>query len=284
MRFMLWKIWAKVRHEILPQKAFVALLCLVQIGRPLLTMLLALGLKAQVSVQFTAQAGQRMLVGVNGFLQHSQPSHSVLIQGLDTGINRIEVLLLADSTAFFRTLRLPSGTHYYQLVQEGTQRRWRYAEMGPKPDREVVFHQKLAWHPGPLPPTGPAVVPTNPAPQEWPPAPVAIESSTKTSVVEAVNPPAAAQTPSARPPLPTFQPSEYEFERLQKSLTYGRDNGFTHQDLQLLVSQFRYENSKLDFLIRAYPLAKEPARFPELASLLEFPASRERLASETWNK
>jgi hypothetical protein len=40
----------------------------------------------------------------------------------------------------------------------------------------------------------------------------------------------------------------------------------------------------LDFLIRAYPLAKEPARFPELASLLEFPASRERLASETWNK
>lgn len=267
------------------KKGFVALLCLVQIALRLCVVLLAVGLKAQVSVQLTAPAGQRMLVGVNGYLQHSQPSHAVLLQGLDTGQHSLEILLLADSTAYFRTVRLPAGSHFYQLTKEGDHYRWRYAETGPKPDREVVVHQKAAWSPGPRP--TPAQATTPPPPASTPPAalaeapviapiPVVAEQA---SVVEAA-PPAENQ----RPPLPVFQKNDYEFERLQKSLAYGRAHGLTHQDLTTLVQVFRYENSKLDFLIRAYPLALEPQRFAELQSNLEYPASRERLAAETWKK
>ena len=67
-------------------------------------------------------------------------------------------------------------------------------------------------------------------------------------------------------------------------MEFGRENGFTHEELITLVKGFKYENSKLDFLIRAYPMALEKPRFATLAELLEFPESKARLAAETWNK
>lgn len=89
---------------------------------------------------------------------------------------------------------------------------------------------------------------------------------------------------AARPPLPNLDNLAYEFERLQRSLEYGRANGFTPGELLTLVKGFKYENSKLDFLIRAYPMALEKDQFPQLADVLEFPESKARLAQETWKK
>ncbi len=267
----------------------------------------------QVSIYIEDQTGSGFKLGINGYIQNTDPTKQLIIQKLDTFPFDVRVEL-APNAFFNKKMHFHERGHYHYIVttnsRDELQLRYR-GKMEQLPEAVITMDLQHVLPQRPLAST--AAVSKKPIPeatphpiaQEVPPENTLAEID-ETTVEEQPVPPTPSSpnkpvqkaiageqqiqsSPSAETPKPTPSPvqtyeafltelrsTEFEFEKLNKSRDFARIHHYTLEELKQVLKVMKYDNTRLELIRALKAEIKEMGKTPALRESLEYEVSKQQ--------
>lgn len=263
---------------------------------------------AQVNVIIKDPTNSGFILGVNGFVQNTEPVDQVIIKGLDTIPHQLIVQL--DSTVWFsKLIHLRSSGNYNYIIttnsRDELQLRYRGKTSSPPSGIVSMEVQRLVPMQQPEPVITASVkssdnfqitsadtvetkvvVPTREIVEVKTVAPEfvhLIPDSTKladpTEKTDTL--PLSSDTILSMPSpfavlLTNLQKTEFEFEKLQKSEDFIQKHSFTIEELRQVFRLLSYDNSRLQLLQSIHNDEIDMSVYQDLAEELDYEISRQK--------
>lgn len=264
----------------------------------------ALTARAQVSIMITDETNQGFILGVDGYIQNTEPVKKLIIEKLDTSAHLLNIHIIGkkDTVRLVRPIHLPDPGNYEYVIMQNFEKRFQLRYRGvvtsfPAGIVSMTRQTVLEWpKPKASPPLAssqtmkPEVKAPKPKPQvqKAPPIskrdsiavkPVAQKKPTDTAVV---SPPqqAAVKNPPLKPPfevlISEMEKAEFEFVRLNLAKEYTSVHKLSVEQVQHIFKKFQYDNSRLQFLQHAVEKISDPENIKLLEGTLDFELSKEQ--------
>ena len=259
-------------------------------------------LGAQISVLIEDERGDGFFLGINGYVQNEEKKTKLLIKSLDTA--RYTFSIRCGLTEFSKVIQLrEKGLHKYVLVEDfygKPKLRYRGIQAGTPGGVSVITMQSVIPWPDMTSETIVAEVvrdtvtdtsmTTMAVVAATPVVPASVDSmaSDNTEVVlvqDSVADTAAADiietadtlistpvedTEGFRNFLSGLKAQEFEFDKLTMCQEYSSANNLSSEQLGLMFSELRYDQSRMQLIRSALDQIVDPENLEELASHFEY--------------
>lgn len=281
----------------------------------LLPLLFCCSALAQVNLLIEDETGSGFLLGINGYVQNTDPVKAMVIQKLDTFPFEVRVEL-APNAFFYKKMHFhESGSYRYIITtnsRDELQLRYRGTLKDPPasvitmnvqnmlPLNPLATTAKVDSKPAVLPPPDKSVAGNDDAIVK--PVPPAIPKKDTLPSVPAttavVNEPIAVaqkeeeiiEPRETQPPAEVISPektfdtfleelkaTEFEFEKLNKAQEFATQKSFTSHELKKVLEIIKYDNTRLELLRNLKPMLKEMKDPEVLKEALEYEISKQQL-------
>lgn len=266
--------------------------------------------QAQVNVMISDETSHSFLLGVDGYVQNTEPVKKLVIEKLDTSRHIFHIYLNKgkDTVKLVRPVKLPKAGNYHYVIMQNYDKQFQLRYRGvitsfPAGVISMDHQTILEW---PRPGTSkPVIASTTPAKKEAPQKKIrpqattsAIQKSDSLSGVITRNTPVdiavikelvSTPTPAVKkaiPPPPQVPPfeqllsaireAEYEFVKLNLAKKYSGNYTLSTTEIQQVFKEFQYDNTRLQFLNHASEKISDPQNIKQLEQALEFDLSKEQ--------
>ncbi len=259
--------------------------------------------RAQVNIMVTDETENSFVLGLDGYLQNTQPVQGLIIQKMKAGshVLNIHIYKDKDTVRLARPLKLEQSGNYQYVIMRNFEGRYQLRYRGkttsfPAGIQAIEQQKIMEWpaaeirnlalkQPEPVqvstalpPPTGEK----KPEPKAEKPNPTVTKAPPpKTAMTKA-----AEKAPAKPPVVPAPEPfeklvknlreAEFEFVRLNTAKEYTNQNPLTVNEVKTVFSYFSYDNTRLQFLNHAHEKIKDKENIKQLLETLDFELSKEQ--------
>lgn len=271
---------------------------------------------AQVNIIIEDESKTGFILGVNGYVQNTEPVHSLAIKGLDTVPTQL-LIELQPKIYFTKIIDLhEKGIYKYVITTNSRDElQLRYRGTSPKiPEgilalnvqHSVVMEQTEPIITASVKSDDIKIAPTAIPPTNTPPI-IATKEIVQTKKLDSIPP---AQPKTAAPEIATtvntaivsvksdnvpkdtviapvnpfdafiadLSKTEFEFEKLQKSEDFAKNHNFTLAELKQVLNILTYDNSRLQLVRSVKGSFKDVSQMKDLAEQLDYEISKQQLS------
>ncbi|HAD96687.1 MAG TPA: hypothetical protein DCG19_04725 [Cryomorphaceae bacterium] len=264
--------------------------------------------QAQVNIMISDETGSSFLLGVDGYLQNTEPVKKLIIEKLDTSKHLLNIHLIKgkDTLKLARPLHLPKNGNHQYVIMQNFEKQYQLRYRGTVASYPVgvisMSRQKILPWPTPKKPSivtasttqTKASEPTR-KPQPPKPKPVVKKDTIATKSVvqkaDTVKPKPTVsidklpvkntdKAPASPPPfevlITSLQQAEFEFVKLNQAKGYSDKHAMSVAEVREVFQYFQYDNTRLQFLHHAVEKIRDPENIKELEATLEYELSKEQ--------